>query len=179
MDSFDRFAECLLKDCAEPGEPQRGCEVAAQLQREGVNLRSVWMALEVYVNVKGRSIRDERKKHAKQDRAIFNKGVRDHGVPPEVGRMLLDRSELARSTDGLSRVHNTDALAGLHIYLELATGRRVTMSELAFLVEAGNRALGRKPFDVDPHSIREELRRHRKRFPVFHKILKDQITRNL
>jgi len=177
MNEFPRFIECLLKDSAEPGEPPRACQVAAQLQREGVDLRRVFVELTVYA--RGPSMTADRKKRGKATRAIINRGARNHGVQPEIARWLLDRSELAHQTDGLSKVHNVDSLAGLHIYLELRTRRRVTMSELAFLIEAANRALRIRPYDVDPNTIAHELRRHRQKNSRFLKILRHHIETNL
>lgn len=177
MDPFVRFIECLLEDSAGPGELPRACQIAAQLQREGVDLRRVFTELTVYA--KGPSMAPDRKKRGVQTRNIINRGVRKNGLAPEVARWLLDRSELAHATDGLTRFHNVDSLAGLHIYLELVTGRRVTISELTFLIESANRALRLRPYDVDPNTIAHELRRHRQKHPRFLKILRDHITQTL
>jgi hypothetical protein len=170
MEQFRSFLEYLASR-------QDACEVAARFQREGVNLRRVFGALVVYVE--GRSVADKRKKNAKQFRGIVNMGVRQHGVSPDVGRWLLDRAELAYATNGLGLLHNIDSLAWLSLYLEKVTDRRVTMSEMAYLVEGANHALGRKPSYVDPDTISHELRRHRKKNPRFIQILKEDIARNL
>ena len=95
-----------------------------------MHLRRVFAELMVYAE--NRSIAPERKRRGKKHREIVNRSVREHGLAPEVARWMLDRSELAHSTNGLSRVHNVDSLAGLVIYLEAVTARRVTMSELAY-----------------------------------------------
>jgi hypothetical protein len=174
MVRFQRFVDYL-------SDHPEACEVAARLRREGTDLHRVFAALMVYVE--GRSIAKERKKRGKTLRGIVNRGVRDHGVSPEVGRWLLDRAELAHATDGLGLVHNLDSLAWSHIYLELVTGRRVTMGELAYLVQGANHALGRQPKGqpsyVDPNAIGHELRRYRQKNPRFIQMLRADISRNL
>ncbi len=170
MERFERFI-CYLS------EYEDACRVAARLQREGVNLPRVLAELAIYVE--GRSISAERRKRGKQFRAIVNRGARKNGLAPAVASWLLDRSELAHATHGLGQVHNIDSLASLHIYLELQTGRRVTMSELAFLVEAANWALGRKPTTVDPNTIGRELRRHKQKNPRFISMLRENIASRL
>jgi len=168
---FKRFIEHLLA-FKEP------CKVAAQLQREGVDLLRVFVELRVYTE--GRTIAGERRKRKKQDLNIINEGVRKHGVAPGTGAWLRDRNELARSVDGLGRVHNVDSLAGAHIYLELRTGRRVTMKELGYLVDATYWGLGKKT-TADEIELGRELRRHRQRPENvnFLKILKDHIRNTL
>jgi hypothetical protein len=170
VDRFLSFIEQLQSD-------PRACRVAVQFKRQGVNLRQVFAGLTVYAE--NRSVAPERKRRGKADRQIINRGVRENGLAPEVARWFLDRSELAHSTDGLSRAHNTDSLASVVIYVEAITGRRMTMSALAYLVEASNRALGRKPFDVDPETIGRELRRHKEKNHLFLQILKNDIIRKL
>jgi hypothetical protein len=159
---FERFID-YLRGNEEP------CKVAARLHREGVDLRRVFVELRVYVE--GRTIAGERRKRGKEDLKIISKGVRDHGVSPAVGEWLRARAELAHSTNGFSRVHNVDSLGSLHIYLELRSGRKVTMSELAYLLDAANCALGRKPLVSDPKNLQHELARWRKNFPGFVRIL--------
>src|SRR6267378_3058298 len=138
---FGRFIASLL------AHDERS-KVAAQLQREGVDLLRVFVELRIYVE--GRSIAPERRKREKQDLNIINEGVREHGVAPGIGVWLRDRNQLARSVNGLGRVHNVDSLGALHIYLELRTRRKVTMSELAYLLDAANRALRLQPDYADP-----------------------------
>ena len=65
-----------LEDSAEPGEPPRACQVAAQLQREGADLWRVFTELVAYT--KGPSMAAERKKRGKQIRNIINRGVRNN-----------------------------------------------------------------------------------------------------
>lgn len=172
MDRFERFRNYLL------GHPE-ACQVAARLVRDGVSFPQVFKALVVYAE--GWSIAEGRKKRGQADRAIVNRGVRENGVSPELGRWLIARAELAHATNGLGRVHNTDSLIWLHTYLEVVTGRRITMSELAYLIEAGNHALGRRPVDVDPKSVEAELRRHRsqKENALFLKLIREDISKNL
>jgi hypothetical protein len=172
MDRFPVFVEQLQ------GDP-RACRVAVEFKRQGVDLRRVFAELTVYAE--NRSIAPERKRRGKQYREIVNRGKRESGLAPEVARWLLDRGELAHSTKGFSRVHNVDSLAGLVMYLEAVTARRVTMSELAYLIEGANRALGLKPFDVDPEVIGRELRRHRqnKNNHPFLEILQNHVLRSL
>jgi hypothetical protein len=170
VDRFEQFIENLRDD-------PRACLVAARLKRQGVSLRRVFAELMVYGQ--NRTIAPERKRRGKRHREIVNRAARKGGLAPEVSQWLLDRSELAHSTDGLGRVHNTDSLASLHCYLELKTGRRVTMSSLAYLIESANRALRLKPFDVDPETIGRELRRHRQKNPRFIQILEQDIRRKL
>jgi hypothetical protein len=166
---FELFLEYLS------GHPE-ACEVGARLTRDGADLHRVFSALIVYIE--GWSIAGDRKKRGKAHRAIVNAGVRKHGVSPEVGRWLLDRAELAHATNGLGQVRNLDSLAWLQLYLGHVTGRRVTMGELAYLVEAANHALGRKATYVDPNTIAHELRRHRQKNPRFIQILKSDVSRN-
>jgi hypothetical protein len=170
MIRFQRFLEYLSGH-------KEACRIGAQLHREGADLHRAFGALIVYVE--GRSIADKRKKSSKQLRGIVNLGVRQHGVSPEVGRWILDRAELAYATNGLGLLHNIDSLAWLQLYLERVASRRVTMSEIAYLVEAANYALDRKPTYVDPNTIGHELRRHRQKNPRFIQILKADISRNL
>lgn len=169
---FTRFIEYLLAD-------DQDSETAARLQRESVDLGRVFAWLCLYVNVEGHSIVPERKKRGKNDAAIVNKGVREFGLTPEVGRWLQNRVELAHSVNGFSRVHNADALAAAHFYLELRTGRQVTIRELSILVEATNYALDQKPVIVDSQTIGRELNRHRQKNTEFLKLLKEDIERNL
>jgi len=169
---FARFVEYLLAD----GEDS---ETAVRLQREGVDLLRMFGWLRVYVNAEGRSIAPERKKRGKSDRAIVNKGVREYGLTPEVGRWLQNRMELAHSVNGVSRVHNVDALAAAHIYLKLCTHRQVTIRELGVLVEATNYALDQKPVIVDSQTIGRALQRHRQNHPEFLKLLKEDIARTI
>jgi len=150
---FKRFIGCLLAH-------EERSKVAAQLQREGVDLLRVFLALRTYVE--GRSITSERRKREKQDLNIINEGVRKHGVAPEIGRWLRDRNQLARSVNGLGRVHNVDSLGALHIYMELRTRRKVSMGELSYLLDAANRALGLQPDYADPKNLQHELARWRK-----------------
>ncbi len=152
-------------------------KVAAQLQREGVDLLRVFVELRVYTE--GRPIAGERRKRGKQDLNIINEGVRKHGVAPEIGGWLRDRAELAHSIDGLSRVHNVDSLAAAHIYMQERTGRQVTMGELAYLVDATNRALKRQPDFSDPKNLQHELARWRKNNPRFVTILTKHIKSKL
>ncbi len=168
---FERFIEYLLA-YEEP------CKAAAQLQREGVDLLRVFVELRVYIE--GKSVASERRKRGKKDLNIINEGVRKHGVAPEVGRWLRDRSELAHSTNGFSRVRNIDSLAGAHLYLELRTGRRVTTTELGHLVDAAYWALGRKTV-ADAMELGRELRRHRQRPENinFLKVLRNHISSTL
>jgi hypothetical protein len=172
MDGFERFIENLRDN-------PRASEVAARLKRQGVDLRRVFAALTVYAE--NRSIAPERKRRGKQHREIVNRGVRNGGMAPEVARWLLDRGELAHSTVGFSRAHNVDSLAWLVLYLEAVTAKHVSASELAYLVEAANRALELKPFDVDPETIGRELRRYRqnKNNHPFLEILRKDVLRNL
>jgi hypothetical protein len=170
MDVFERFIENLRDN-------PRACEVAARLKRQGVDLGRVFVELKVYAE--NRSMASERTRRGKQHRQIVNRGVRENGLSKDVARWLLDRGELAHSTAGLSRVHNVDSLVGLHIYLERKTGRRVSYSELAYLIEAANRALGLKPYDVAVETIAHELRRYRQKNSRFIKILTDDIISRL
>ena len=170
MDSFVRFIEELQ------GDP-RACGIGAQLKRDGVNLRHLFADLTIYSQ--GRSMAADRVKRGKQHRAIINRAVRENGLRPEYGRWLLDRGELAHATNGLTRVHNVDALAGAVIYTEAVTRRKLPMSSLAFLVECANRALNLKPFDVDPETIGRELRRHKEKNGRFLEILKADILDKL
>src|SRR5262249_26011519 len=152
--------------------------VGARLHRDGVKLLHVFAWLRVYIE--GRSIVSERRRHGKQHRKIVNKGVRDYGLSPDVGRWLLDRGDVAHSPAGFSRVHNLDSLLYTHIYLEVCTRRRVSMTELAELVNATNYALGRgKSIPVDPVELGRELRRHRQRHAKFIKSLKADIASKL
>jgi hypothetical protein len=162
MTKEERFVE-YLRDNEEP------CKVAARLHREDVDLRRVFVELTVYLE--GRSVVRERQKRSKEYLKIVNKSVRDYGVSPAVAEWLRARGELAHATSGLARVHNVDSLGALHIYLEWKTGRKVTMSELAYLLDAANWALGRKPLVSDPKNLQHELRRWRKNHPRFVKIL--------
>jgi len=170
VDRFLSFIEHLQSD-------PRACRVAVQFKRRGVNLRQVFAGLAVYAQ--SRTVAPERKRRGKADRQIINRGARENGLAPEVARWLLDRSELAHSTNGLTRVHNVDSLASVVLYVEAVTGQRMTMSSLAYLAEAANRALGRKPFDVDPETIGRELRRHKEKNPIFLQILKTDILSKL
>jgi hypothetical protein len=172
MTKEERFVE-HLRDNEEP------CKVAARLHREGVDLRRVFAELMVYVE--GRPIVLERRKRGKEHLKIVNKGVRDHGVSPAVGKWLRARAELAHSTNGLSRVHNVDSLGALHIYLELKTRRKVSMSDLAYLADAANSALGRKVDGgvTEPKNLQHELARWRKNNPRFVEILTADIKSKL
>jgi hypothetical protein len=170
MDRFGRFIENLRDN-------PRACQVAARFKREGVELRRVFAELMVYAE--NRSMAPERKRRGKQHRKEINRSVRENGLSPDVARWLLDRGELAFSTAGLSRVHNVDSLVSLHIYLELKSGRHVTFSELAYLIEAANRALGLRPYDVAVETIAHELRRYRQKNSRFIKILTDDISNRL
>jgi len=154
------------------------CRAAAQLQREGVDLLRAFIELRVYIE--GRSITSERRRRGKKDLNIINEAVRKHGVAPEVGCWLRDRSELAHSTNGFSRGRNIDSLAGAHLYLELRSGRRVTMTELGHLVDATYWALGRKTV-ADSVELGRELRRHRQRpeNSNFLRILRNHINSKL
>lgn len=166
-----RFVEYLLAN-------EEPCQVAAQLQREGAHLPRVFRELTVYIE--GRSIADERWKHGKEHGKIINMAVRKYGVAPEVGRWLQDRSELAHSTDGfIRRVRNMDSLAADHYYLEAKTGRKVTMRELAHLLDAAYWALGRTKIVADPVQLGQDLRRYAKKNVKFLKILKDNVLANL
>jgi hypothetical protein len=169
---FGKFIEYLLGN-------EEPCKIAAQLQREGVNLLRVFVELRVYVE--GRSIAKERQKRGKDQLKIINRGVRENGLAPAVGRWLRDRSELAHSINGLSRAHNVDSLGAVHIYLEERTGRKVTVSDLAYLVDAANWSLGRKVGGgvVDPKILQHELARWRKNNPRFVEILKADIESKL
>jgi len=72
-----------------------------------------------------------------------------------------------------------DALGAVHLYLELRAGRRVTMSELAYLVDATNWALVRKPSVSDPKNLQHELARWRNGNPRFLQILRADIKSKL
>jgi hypothetical protein len=167
-----RFVDSLLENA-------EACRVAVRLVHEGVSLPRTFGWLEVYVL--GHSIAGERRKRGKEAQKIINRGVRSYGVSPEVGRWLRDRAELAHSMNGLGRVHNTDALAAAHMYLELRTKRKVSMSEMAFLVDAANSALGRKVDGgvTEPKNLQHELARWRKNNPRFVGILMTDIKSKL
>jgi hypothetical protein len=170
MTKEERFIDYLIVN-------EEPCKVAAQLHREGVDLLRVFVELRVYVE--GRSIATDRRKRARQDLNIINRGVRDNGVAPWVGQWLRDRNELARSVDGLGRVHSVDSLGSCHIYLEERTKRKVSMSELAYLCDATNWALGRKPAVADPKNMQHELARWRKKNPAFIRVLTTDIKSKL
>jgi len=88
-----------------------------------------------------------------------HEAVRKHGVAPEIGGWLRDRNELrGRSTDSPACT-TWDSLGAVCIYVELRTRRRLTMSELAYLVDAANWSLGSKPTVSDPKNLERELRR--------------------
>jgi type II secretory pathway component PulM len=163
---FRRFIEYMLGN-------EEACRVAAELQRQGADLLRVFVELRVYVE--GHSVAGERRKRGNEVAKIVNRGVREHGVAPEVGRWLRDRAELAHATNGLSKVHNVDSLLAAHIYLESVADRKVTISEMAHLVDAVRYALGRRPAVSDPDVIRHELARHRKKNARFVKILTHDI----
>lgn len=164
--NFTRFMEYLLAH-------EDYCETAAQLQREGVDLLRVFVNLQVYIE--GRSVAEDRRKRGRNQLHIINRGVRRNGLAPEIGRWLRNRSELAHSVNGFSRVRNIDSLASAHIYLELRTRRRVTMTELAHLIDATYWGLNRKGV-VDAVEIARELRRHRQKHARFLKLLRDDIA---
>lgn len=174
MDKFNKFIGVLA---AHP----EACEVAARLKRDGADLVRTFTALVVYIE--GRSIAGERKQRGKRTAAIINKGVREHGVSPAVGRWLMNRAQLAHATNGLGIVHNLDSLMWAHLYLEMATGRRVSHGELAYLVQAASEALGRRPKGspayIDPNAIAHSLRRYRSKNARFIEILRQDIQRNL
>jgi hypothetical protein len=156
---------------------EKRAKVAAQLQREGVDLKRVFVALRVYAE--GRSIATERRSRGKQTSNIINEGVRKHGLAPEVGGWLRNRAKLAYAIDGLSRTHCVDSLGFAVIYMQERTKRRITMSELAYLLDATNWALGRQPEFSDPKNLQHELARWRKNNPRFVKILTADIKSKL
>jgi hypothetical protein len=166
---FRRFIEYLLA-YEEP------CAAAARLQREGVDLLRVFVELRVYIE--GRSTIEGRRKRGHEHMKIVNRGVRAHGVSPEVAAWLRDRSELAHSANGLNRVRNVDSLAAAHVYLEMRTGRRVTMTELAHLLDATYYGLGRKTV-ADSVEVGRELRRHRQKNPRFLKVIREHVKSTL
>lgn len=172
-----KVAQRFWRFIAYLAENEQPCKVAARLQREGVDLRRVFAELQVYTEA--RSIVSERRKRGKKDLNIINEGVRKHGLAPEIGAWLRDRNELAHSIDGLGRVHNVDSLGSAHIYLQERTGRTISMSDLAYLVDATNWALGKKPGVSDPKNLQHELARWRKNNPRFVMILTDHIKSKL
>jgi|HubBroStandDraft_6_1064221.scaffolds.fasta_scaffold01137_15 hypothetical protein len=151
-------------------------KLAGELHLAGVDLLAVLAGLTVYIE--GRSLKSERQKHHREDAKVFNRGVRDNGVPPAVGRWLLTRSEQARNTNGWNRGRNVDALAWVHWYLELLAARRVTMTELCELVNGTYYALGRKT-TTDALELGRELRRHRQKNEKFLEILKSDLQSKL
>lgn len=176
-EKFERFIRYLQADDAR-------CAVAARFRRQGVDLARVFAGLVVYIE--GRSVAEERRKRGKEDLKIINRGVRDHGVLPMVGRWLRDRAELAHSTNGFSRVQNIDSLQWVHLYLEAKTRRKVTTSELAHLVDAACYALGRRTGKADwvgtgSVELGRALRRHRQRpeNAKFLELLRADIARTL
>ena len=161
-------------------------KLLGRLANKGCNLRLILTYIQLYTRNPG-SLSDARKARGRAFRSIVNRDCnrmgRDGSLAPEsaraIRRLLLARAETAFDAKRMGVARETAFLAMLEYYVEVKTGTRPSTSDLAFLIEAGRMALGRKHPDVSREVVRRELARFKKRNPVLIPLIHAQVDRTI
>jgi hypothetical protein len=146
------------------GKDQETNRLLTRLLNMGCNARLIFDWLRVYIENPPESVALRRADgHRIRSRIRLHMRAGQLAVGQDKG--LMARTHAAFDLKRLGVEHLTPLLFSVRYYVEMKTGRRPAVNDLALLLEAVWAALMRSPINVSRDAVRKELSRFEKRNP--------------